>query len=83
MHPVEFSLLDEVEESVELFPESGVSFIQTEQASPALRYGRRIVHGETIAVELDRQNDSLRIGVPAGWSTRARRIPLLVAAIFV
>ena len=76
-YPVEFPLLDEVQESLELFPESGVGLVHPQQTGPALGNGGRVVHGETVAVQFDGEGHGLGSRVAVGRGTGAWAVPLI------
>ena len=76
-YPVEFPLLDEVQESLELFPEGGVGLIHPQETGPALGDGGRIVHREAVAVEFEGEGHGLGSRVAVGRGTGARAVPLI------
>ena len=76
-HPMQFPLLDEVEESQELLAECGIVLIQAQEAGPALGDGGRVVDWEAVAVKLDGERHSFGVWVIVGRGTRTGAEELL------
>ena len=62
-HAVQLALLDEVQQSLKLFPQSHVPLVHPQHAGPAPPCGARVVHRKTVAVKLDGEHDGFGVGV--------------------
>ena len=76
-YPMEFPLLDEVEESMELFPEGRVALVHPEQTSPALGDGGWVVDGVAVAIKLDGERDGSGVRVVVGRGTGTGGVPVI------
>ena len=76
-YPMEFPLLDEVDESKELFPESRVALVHPQQTGPALGDGGWVVDGVAVAVKLDGERDGPGVRVAVGRGAGTGSVPIV------